>query len=109
MSGINPSIDHVSSFNNTPTQDTAVAPDVGDKYENSRHLNYGQTDQKKPNESRNQSARRYSASSDTKPVLIHTFQEEILGGLTGDDFIKMEEEREKERKKKDQEKRKKTM
>jgi hypothetical protein len=41
--------------------------------------------------------------------LIHTFQEEILGGLTGDDVIKMEEEKEKERKKKSQERRKKTM
>jgi hypothetical protein len=51
MSGINPSIDHVSSFDNTSTPDTSVDPNAEDKYENSRHLNYGQTDQKKPNES----------------------------------------------------------
>lgn len=49
MSGINPSIDNVSSFNNTSAPDMPVGPNGGDKYENSRHLNYGQTDQKKPN------------------------------------------------------------
>ncbi|CAB4490310.1 uncharacterized protein OCT59_025134 [Rhizophagus irregularis] len=109
MSGINPSIDNVSSFNNTSAPDMPVGPNGGDKYENSRHLNYGQTDQKKPNNESRRSVRRYSASSDTKPVLVHTFQEEILGGLTGDDLIKMEEEKEKVRKKKDLDQRKKSV
>ena len=40
---------------------------------------------------------------------MHTFQGEMLGGLTGDDMIKREEEREKEREKKDKDQRKKTM
>lgn len=41
-SGIDPSKDHVSDINNVPT-DTVGAPTTADKYENTRHLKYGQT------------------------------------------------------------------
>ena len=54
MSGLNPSVDRTSS-DSTDTSPTNMAggPTVsGDKYDNSRHLKYGQTEQKKPDESK---------------------------------------------------------
>ncbi|CAG8539972.1 10976_t:CDS:2 [Diversispora eburnea] len=72
-SGINSSKDHVSSVSNAPT-DIAGAPTTTDKYENTRHLNYGQT------KNQDTPTRQYSASSDSKPILHHTFFEEFRGG-----------------------------
>ncbi|CAG8514975.1 1191_t:CDS:2 [Acaulospora morrowiae] len=116
MSGINPSKDHVIHLKNSPT-DTAGAPTTADKYENTRHLKYGQTEnQKKEGTSGTINSeetgslldstpvRRYSASSDSRPTLQHTFHEEFMGGLPGDDMIVREEQKEKERKKTEQRK-----
>jgi hypothetical protein len=50
MSRLNPSVDHISSTETLPT-DTVGGPTAADKYDNSRHLKYGQTEQKESDES----------------------------------------------------------
>ncbi|CAG8573308.1 3954_t:CDS:2 [Acaulospora colombiana] len=108
MSRINPSKDHVTKLKNVLT-DTAGAPTTADKYDNTRHLKYGQTesskkegtpeaiDQKKEESLLNPPpVRRYSASSDSRPTLQHTFHEEFMGGLSGDDVIIHEEKKERD-------------
>ena len=52
MSGLNPSVDHISSTDTLPTDMVGGPTANRDKYDNSRHLKYGQTEQKKSNESR---------------------------------------------------------
>ncbi|CAG8489515.1 8691_t:CDS:10, partial [Racocetra fulgida] len=97
MSGINPSVDRVSRTRSVNT-DVVATPTATDKYDNSRHLKYGQTEnqkktdvskskknhEKKEEESsfRPELDRRYASSSDSAPTLHHTFYEEFLGGVT---------------------------
>ncbi|CAG8762981.1 21514_t:CDS:2 [Cetraspora pellucida] len=120
MSGINPSIDRISKTRSGNT-DAVGTPTATNKYDNTRHLKYGQTEnQKKANvsESKNHEKeeeesilnlepdRSYASCSDSAPTLHHTFYEEFLGGVTGDDMIEREEKKEKERKRKEQERKK---
>ena len=50
MSGLNPSVDNIPSADTSPTGMAGGPTSAGDKYDNTRHLNYGQTEQKKPEE-----------------------------------------------------------
>jgi hypothetical protein len=52
MSGLNPSADRISSTDTLSTNMAGGPAASEDKYDNSRHLKYGQTDQKKSDESR---------------------------------------------------------
>ncbi|CAG8752558.1 12952_t:CDS:2 [Dentiscutata erythropus] len=122
MTGINPSIDRVSE-NKSVNTDAVGAPTVADKYENTRHLKYGQTEnqknanvpESKGHEKKEESLlnpepnRSYASCSDSAPTLHHSFHETFLSGatgVTGDDMIAHEEKKEKERKKREQEKKK---
>ncbi|CAH1765627.1 10758_t:CDS:2 [Entrophospora sp. SA101] len=126
MSRINPSIDPIESASTAPIDYAGVPSGKNDKYDNSSHLKYGQTEnqekttgshdknyKKHPEEKiegedknvyRSTIVRRLSASGDSA-AHPHTFYEEFLSGLTGDDFIKQEEKREHERKKLEEQKR----
>ncbi|KAF0419074.1 hypothetical protein F8M41_007194 [Gigaspora margarita] len=122
MSGINPSIDRVSK-NKPVNTDSVGAPTVSNKYDNTRHLNYGQTENKKKasvseskeHEKKEESPlspepnRSYASCSDSAPTLHHSFHDQFLSGaagVTGDDLIEYEERKEKERKKREKEKKK---
>jgi hypothetical protein len=52
MSRLNPSVDNISSTDTLPTDMVGGSTTAGDKYDNSRHLKYGQTERKKSDESR---------------------------------------------------------
>ncbi|CAG8471925.1 8442_t:CDS:2 [Funneliformis mosseae] len=71
MSGINPSSDHVSSLETSST-DMVGGPTAGDKYEDTRHLNYGQSKSSESEDLKSSPRpvpiRRHSISSDSKPV-----------------------------------------
>ncbi|CAG8680527.1 10420_t:CDS:2 [Ambispora leptoticha] len=107
MSGINPSKDHFKQEHSS-TAGFAGGPTFSahDKYDNARHLNYGQTENQKKSvaeeETKNETSpthriRRYSASGDSAPRATHTFMDEILGGKTGDDLIEKKEHLERDR------------
>ena len=50
MSRINPSVDNISSADTLPTDMAGGPKSPEDKYDNTRHLNYGQTEKKKPDD-----------------------------------------------------------
>ncbi|CAI2163261.1 7329_t:CDS:2 [Funneliformis geosporum] len=74
-----------STNRDTASTDTVGGPTAGDKYDDSRHLNYGQSKSSKSEDLGSPCPvpiRRHSISSDSKPVSMHTFQEQITGGMT---------------------------
>ncbi|CAG8520001.1 3135_t:CDS:2 [Ambispora gerdemannii] len=112
MSGINPSKDHIKQDRSSATGTVGgSAFSTLDKFESTRHLKYGQTENQKtnPEEKKNpeetspaRHIRRYSASGDSAPRTGHTFMDEFMGGKTGDDLIAKEELLEKDRQRKEQ-------